>query len=90
MTNALLEILAPVQKEFDSNPEWQELTLKAYPPPEVKKKVKKPKNLGTRFPGAQEKVESKPDGHVEGEMKAQVDLSTGADEALENMNTKLS
>lgn len=52
VTKALLELMAPIQAEFRASKEWQEVTEKAYPPPEVKKKEKKVKNKGTRHPGA--------------------------------------
>ncbi len=35
---------------YEASKEWQEITLKAYPPPE--KKQKKVKDKGTRHPGA--------------------------------------
>lgn len=76
VTEALLEILAPIKKAFDESPEWQAVEAKGYPPPPPpEKKVKKPKNLGSRFPGAKGgapaavangEVEAKPDGHLEG------------------------
>ena len=90
VTDALLEILAPVQEEFNSSAEWQEIALKAYPPAEIKKKVKKAKNLGTKFPGGHKNVEAKPDGHVEGPDKSKVDVSTGAADAMQNLDSKLS
>lgn len=43
--------MAPIQEAYQSSKEWQELTLKAYPP-EEKVKVKKVKNKGTGHPGA--------------------------------------
>jgi tyrosyl-tRNA synthetase len=78
VTDALLEILAPIKKTFDETKEWQEIEARAYPPPPApEKKQKKPKNLGSRFPGAgaggkgdaapsTAEVEAKPDGHLEG------------------------
>ena len=53
MTDALNSLLEPIQAEFKASKEWQEVEQKAYPqdPPEVKKKPKKEKNLGSRFPG---------------------------------------
>jgi tyrosyl-tRNA synthetase len=44
--------MAPIQAAYEASAEWQEITLKAYPPPVVQKKVKKVKDKGTRFPGA--------------------------------------
>ncbi|KAL8342598.1 hypothetical protein RB598_004125 [Gaeumannomyces tritici] len=52
VTKGLLELMAPIQAEFQASKEWQEVTEKAYPPPEVKKKEKKVKNKGTRHPRA--------------------------------------
>ncbi|KAK3052638.1 Tyrosine--tRNA ligase cytoplasmic [Extremus antarcticus] len=76
VTDALLEILGPILKQFEENKEWQEVEKKAYPPPPApEKKQKKVKNLGSRFPGGKgaekadasnEGVEAKEDGHVEG------------------------
>ncbi|KAK8086822.1 tyrosyl-tRNA synthetase- class Ib [Apiospora phragmitis] len=51
-TKALTELLAPIQKAYQESTEWQEITLKAYPPPPApEKKVKKVKDRGTGFPG---------------------------------------
>ena len=43
--------MAPIQAAFQASKEWQEITLKAYPPEEKKKKEKKVKNKGSRYPG---------------------------------------
>ena len=49
------------------------METKAYPPPPAPpKKEKKKKDKGTFHPG--KKVEAKPDGHVEGADKAEVDV----------------
>ena len=88
VTFALNELLAPVQEEFQSTPAWKEIAEKAYPPPEVKKKEKKVKNLGTRFPGGSKNIEAKPDGHVEGIGKDQVNVTTGVGKAMEDLNVK--
>ncbi|RKL14646.1 Tyrosine--tRNA ligase, cytoplasmic [Fusarium oxysporum] len=50
VTKGFHELMSPIQAEFEASKEWQEVTLKAYPPPV--KKEKKVKNRGTRFPGA--------------------------------------
>jgi tyrosyl-tRNA synthetase len=86
VTAALNELLAPVQAEFQANPAWQEIETKAYPPPPAeKKKEKKKKDKGTFHPGAK-KVEAKPDGHVEGQDKASVDVGTESGEkTIENL-----
>ncbi|KAI4093358.1 MAG: hypothetical protein LQ344_002946 [Seirophora lacunosa] len=86
ITKALIELLKPIQAEYQASAEWQDIANKAYPPPEVKKKDKKPKNLGTRFPGAKAGVEAKPDGHVEGNSKDQVNLGTDAEGAMQNLD----
>ncbi|MCJ1450867.1 hypothetical protein MMC28_001201 [Mycoblastus sanguinarius] len=88
-TNALIELLQPIQDEFSQSEEWQDIQRKAYPPPEVKKKEKKVKDRGSRFPDGAKEVEAKPDGHVEGKTKDQVNLATGAEEAMENLDVKV-
>lgn len=52
-TKALTELLAPIQAAYQASTEWQEITLKAYPPPPPK--VKKVKDRGTGFPGNKKK-----------------------------------
>ncbi|KAL2863252.1 tyrosine--tRNA ligase TYS1 [Aspergillus lucknowensis] len=47
---ALVDLMSPIQAAYQASPEWQEITLKAYPPPV--KKVKKVKDKGSRHPGA--------------------------------------
>ncbi|CAG8013731.1 unnamed protein product [Penicillium salamii] len=54
---AMVSLMAPIQAAYETSAEWQEITLKAYPPPVVHKKVKKPKDRGTRFPGAKPEQE---------------------------------
>jgi len=44
--------MAPIQEAYQASTEWQEVTLKAYPPAE--KMVKKVKNKGTRYPGSKD------------------------------------
>jgi tyrosyl-tRNA synthetase len=87
VTNALITLLEPIQAEFQSSKEWQEIEKKAYPPPETKKKEKKVKDKGSKHPGAKA-VEAKPDGHVEGAGKDQVNLSSGAEAAIQNLDIK--
>lgn len=98
VTKALIELLAPIQEEYEQSQEWQDIQLKAYPPPEVKKKEKKVKNLGSRFPGAGKGVEAQPDGHLEGKgavtaslaidgkAAEAVNLAHGAQEAMANLD----
>ncbi|KAE8361795.1 hypothetical protein BDV27DRAFT_147522 [Aspergillus caelatus] len=52
VAQGLIDLMAPIQAAYQASPEWQEITLKAYPPPVVEKKQKKVKDKGTRFPGA--------------------------------------
>ena len=82
VAKALCELLEPIQQGFKNSQEWRDIEMKAYPPPEVKKKVKKEKNLGTGFPGAKKDVVAKPDGHVEGKAQDAVKLAKGAQDAL--------
>lgn len=46
---ALSSLMAPIRAAYEASKEWQEITLKAYPPPE--KKQAKIKNKGTLHPG---------------------------------------
>ncbi|KAH8694889.1 putative tyrosyl-tRNA synthetase [Talaromyces proteolyticus] len=57
VADALNSLMAPIQKAYQDSPEWQEITLKAYPPAVVPKKQKKVKDKGSRYPGANEKQE---------------------------------
>lgn len=52
MAKGLSEIMEPIQAEFTSSKEWQEITEKAYPPPPAPIKKKKIKDKGSRHPGA--------------------------------------
>lgn len=52
VTDAINELLKPLREDFLSSAEFQEIERKAYPPPVEKKKVKKEKKLGSRYPGA--------------------------------------
>lgn len=54
---ALTRLMAPINEAYQASAEWQEITLKAYPPPVVQKKVKKVKDRGSRFPGAAKEQE---------------------------------
>lgn len=60
VTQGLIDIMTPIQADFQASEEWQEVTLKAYPPPA--KKEKKVKNRGTRFPGAKGGADAEQDG----------------------------
>lgn len=50
--------MAPIFEEFTNSKEWQEITEKAYPPPPVAEKKKKPKNKGTGHPGLKKQQEN--------------------------------
>ena len=95
MRDALIEVLTPIQKEYEASSEWQDVALKAYPPAEVKKKEKKVKNRGTGYPGAAaagkaqgNEVKVLPDGHIEGKEQQtdKVNVSSGADAAMKNLD----
>lgn len=51
VTQALNDLLAPIQAKYQGSKEWQEITLNAYPPAEKPKKEKKVKKIGTGHPG---------------------------------------
>ena len=63
VAEALVELMAPIRAAYEASPEWQEVTLKAYPPPVQKKKEKKQKDKGSRYPGGakpEQKAETAP------------------------------
>ena len=82
-SEALVNLLAPIQAEFQASSEWQDIEKKAYPPAEPAKKKKQPKDKGSRYPGAH--VAAKPDGSVEGEGKKQVEVGKTAEAAMSNL-----
>ncbi|OAG34494.1 hypothetical protein AYO21_11360 [Fonsecaea monophora] len=84
-TAALVELLAPIQAEFQASTEWQEIEKKAYPPPEPVKKKKQPKDKGTRYPGAAN-ISAKPDGSIEGKGKEEVEVGKTAEQAISNLD----
>ena len=53
MAKGLNDLLAPIQAAYQNSSEWQEIALKAYPPPA--KKEKKVKDRGSKYPGQKEK-----------------------------------
>lgn len=57
---AMVALMAPIHAAYTASAEWQEVTLKAYPPPVVQKKVKKVKDRGSRFPGAKQEEAAQP------------------------------
>jgi len=81
VTNALVELLTPIQADFQASPEWQAIEKQAYPPPPEKKKKEK-KDKGSKRPGA---AKVQPDGHVEGEDAAEVSVGKDVDDALKNL-----
>lgn len=83
VTKALVDLLTPIQAEFLSSKEWQEIEKKAYPSQEPVKKKKAPKDKGSRYPGG---VKAQPDGSVEGPGKESVEVGTGAEEAMSNLD----
>ena len=87
VSSHIVDLLEPVQAEFQASTEWQDIEKAAYPPPE--KKVKKPKDKGSKHPGTTKGVEAKPDGHVEGERKDEVNLGVGAEVRLENLDINI-
>ena len=50
VTQSLIKLMAPIQAAYQASSEWQEITTKAYPPVEKKKKEKL-KDKGSRHPG---------------------------------------
>lgn len=84
-SDALVDLLAPIQEEFQSSPEWQEIEKKAYPPAEPVKKKKQPKDKGSRFPGASN-IKTNPDGSIQGDGKESAEVGKSADEALSKLN----
>ena len=82
VTKALVELLRPIQADFQASQEWQEIEKKAYPPAEPAKKKKVPKDKGSRYPGgakAAETVKTLPDGSVEGPGKEAVEIGSSAE-----------
>lgn len=83
-TAALIDLLAPVQAEFQASPEWQEIEKKAYPPAEPAKKKKQPKDKGSKYPGAAN-VKTNPDGTIEGKGKEEVEVAKTAGDAMSKL-----
>ncbi|KAL5338812.1 hypothetical protein BJX70DRAFT_388377 [Aspergillus crustosus] len=53
VASGLVSLMAPIQAAYEASAEWQDITLKAYPPVEAPKKQKKVKDKGSRYPGGQ-------------------------------------
>jgi tyrosyl-tRNA synthetase len=81
----LLDLLAPIQEEFQTSRDWQEIEKKAYPPPPApEKKKKKQKGLGTKYPGGgKSSAEAKPGGPAESIGKEEVALGKKVEAAME-------
>lgn len=79
VTKALVDLLRPIQAEFEASSQWQEVGRKAYPPAEPAKKKKMPKDKGSRYPGA---VNAQPD---EAPVKGIVEVGTDAEEAMSRL-----
>ncbi|KIX05844.1 tyrosine-tRNA ligase [Rhinocladiella mackenziei CBS 650.93] len=84
VTAALVDLLAPIQAEFQASPEWQDIEKKAYPPAEPAKKKKQPKDKGSRYPGAVP-LTAKPDGSMGGEGKEEAEVGKTAAEAMSKL-----
>jgi tyrosyl-tRNA synthetase len=50
VAKALIELMAPIQAAYQGSKEWKGIALKAYPSVK-KKKEKKVKHKGSRYPG---------------------------------------
>ncbi|KAF3906388.1 hypothetical protein ABW20_dc0104687 [Dactylellina cionopaga] len=87
-TKGLSDLLDPIRKEFESDPEFQAIEKQAYPPPPAPEKKKKEKKIGTGYV-AKKKGETSsasgvnPDGSkVEPDQAA---IGTSASEVIENL-----
>lgn len=76
VSDAINELLEPIRKEFESNPEFQAALANGYPEvvPQSTKKAKKPKNKGTKYPGGSQQ-DKKTEGAVE-EASEKLDKTT--------------
>lgn len=83
-TVALVDLLAPIQAEFQASAEWQDIEKKAYPPAEAAKKKKQPKDKGSKYPGAGN-IKANPDGSIEGKGQEQVEIGKTADEVMSKL-----
>lgn len=84
VTTALNAVLEPIQAEFNGNKEWQDALEAGYPTgqPDKKKKDKKPKDKGSRYPGG---VKTNPDGTIEGPGADKVKVGTDVQDAMSNL-----
>ncbi len=82
VTTALNDVLAPIQADYQADATWQDITLKAYPPPIAEKKIKKEKKKGTKHP----ELVANADGSVKGEGREEAELGNGtADGMMEKL-----
>ncbi|KAI5970035.1 TYS1 [Candida margitis] len=78
------ELLAPIREEFERNEEFQLAQKNGYPveQPKQDKKVKKPKNKGTKYPGAGNQT-----GNLDAEMEANVSATADSvEETVKKLN----
>jgi tyrosyl-tRNA synthetase len=84
-TAALVDLLAPIQAEFQASQEWQELEKKAYPDSvKGEKKKKQPRDKGSKYPGAGN-ASAAPDGSIAGNHALEMDVGKSAGEAMEKL-----
>jgi tyrosyl-tRNA synthetase len=89
VTTALINLLAPIQAEFQASQAWQEVEQKAYPSAQPEKKKKKEKkDKGSKYPGAAARVTAQPDGSVEGPGKEKVDVGGEFAGSIEKLEVK--
>lgn len=87
VTRALVDLLRPIQAEFQASQEWQDVERKAYPPAETGKKKKTPKDKGSRYPGASNFSSEKSAGSTQSSdipraAAAAAELGNNLDEAM--------
>lgn len=84
VSTALSAVLEPIQVEFNADKEWQDTLEAGYPTgqPEKKKKDKKPKDKGSRYPGG---IKTNPDGTIEGPGADKVKVGTDVQDAMNNL-----
>ena len=87
VTTALVDLMAPIQVAFQASPVWRDIETKAYPPPvpDMNKKQKKPKDKGSKYPGASTAVETRLDGSVQGQKPEEVSLGPNAEEVIKKL-----
>lgn len=87
LTHHLNELLKPIVAEYNESPEWQAISLQAYPPEKAAVKVKKVKDKGDPAKRAAAAASRKasvaqPDGHVEGKDAEKVTVGPSIEETL--------